>query len=63
MPTADISASNGGTAYATSCGSGNGCAYGAYEMGAKICVWNKSNSGDEKCSAEYVYNNSTGAIT
>jgi serine/threonine protein kinase len=63
QPTADISASNGATAYATSCGTGNGCAYGAYEMGAKICVWNKGDSGDERCSAEFVYHNSTGTIT
>jgi hypothetical protein len=32
-------------------------------MYAKICVWNTNNSGDEACSAEYVYDNSTGTVS
>jgi hypothetical protein len=60
--TNDITASNGGTATTNSCGSS--CAYfGDYQLYAKICVWNTSESGDKACSATYQYDNSTGKVT
>lgn len=59
--TQDISASNGGKSSANSCG---GCWYvGTWTITAKICVWNKDDATDERCSATYTYQSTTNKIT
>lgn len=59
--TADLSASDGSKASANSC---NGCWYvGTWTITAKICVWNKDDATDEKCSATYTYQSTTNKIT
>ena len=59
--TADLSASDGSKSSANSC---NGCWYvGTWTITAKICVWNKDDATDEKCSATYTYQSTTNKIT
>jgi cytoskeletal protein RodZ len=59
--TADLSASDGGKSSANSC---NGCWYvGTWTITAKICVWNKDDATEEKCSATYTYESTTNKIT
>jgi hypothetical protein len=59
--TADLSAADGSKSSANSC---NGCWYvGTWTITAKICVWNKDDATDEKCSATYTYQSTTNKIT
>jgi hypothetical protein len=61
VTTADLSASDGGKSSANSC---NGCFYvGTWKVTAEICVWNKDDATDEKCSATYTYDSATNKIT